>query len=249
MWRADLSAVPRVRPAVLFNATVAETGQRMLFGTTTLGTGREDVGRREFAVDFEDLDVPVTTAARMSATFPYVSPAARVNRNAGFDEQYHYVDGGYYDNYGTATLVEWLRLGLPALQTDLPSRVLVVEIRSFPAGAVAEPGGRRGWLADLLQPLLTLYAVRGAGQAAHSDLNLDLLGDGGALVKHRSVTFPGRLLEDQDDASPPLSWHLTPKDRGLLRKAWGDPDVRDARAAVLTFLGLDDVTARGCVAR
>src|SRR5262245_10949531 len=246
-WRADVRG--RARPAVLFNATVAESGQRMLFSTTTLETASTDVGRREFVLDFPDLDVPVTTAARLSATFPYVSPAARVNRNAGFDEQYHYVDGGYYDNYGTATIVEWLRLGLSKLQTDLPNRVLIVEIRSFPNSAAAEPRDPGGWLADLLQPLLTLYAVRGAGQAAHSDLNVSLLGDGGSLVSHVQIAFPARIFEDQDDASPPLSWHLTPRDRGVLAGAWRDHDVFAARVRVQKFLGLEDEQRPGCITR
>jgi len=247
MWRADVRA--HVRPAVLFNATVAESGQRMLFSTTTLETASTDVGRREFVLDFPRLDVPVTTAVRLSATFPYVSPAARVNRNAGFDEQYHYVDGGYYDNYGTATIVEWLRLGLSKLQTELPNRVLIVEIRSFPNTTAAEPRDQGGWLADLLQPLLTLYAVRGAGQAAHSDLNVSLLGDGGSLVSHVQITFPARIFEDQDDASPPLSWHLTPRDRGLLADAWHDPDVFDARMRVQKFLGLENEQRTDCITR
>jgi hypothetical protein len=247
LWRADVSA--RVRPAVLFNATVAESGQRMLFATTTLETASTDVGRREFALDFPDLDVPVTTAARLSATFPYVSPAARVNRNAGFDAQYHYVDGGYYDNYATATIVEWLRLGLSKLQTDLPNRVLIVEVRSFPNSAAAGPRDQRGWTADLLQPLLTLSAVRGAGQAAHSDLNVSLLEDGGSLVSHVPITFPARIFEDQDDASPPLSWHLTPRDRGLLADAWHDPDVLDARRRIHRFLGLADDQRADCIIR
>ena len=83
-WRADLIASPqRERPAVLFNATVAETGQRMLLSTTTLETKQDDAGRREFVLDFPDVDLPVTTAARLSATFPYVSPATRVDRSAG----------------------------------------------------------------------------------------------------------------------------------------------------------------------
>src|SRR5207245_2368070 len=125
--------------------------------------------------DFPDVDLPVTTAARLSATFPYVSPAARINRYGGFDNQYHYVDGGYYDNYGTATLVEWLDKGLSALGEEMPSRVLVVEIRSFPDDEAARPNDSRGWTADTLQPLETLYAVRGAGQEAHSDVNVHLL--------------------------------------------------------------------------
>jgi hypothetical protein len=252
-WRADVAAQPRVRPAVLFNATVSESGERMLFATTTLGPPPPNGGRREFARDFPDRDVPVTTAARLSATFPYVSPAARVDRHAGLDDQYHYVDGGYYDNYGTATMIEWLDDGLSRLGTAMPSRVLLIEIRSFPNADPASPNGARGWTADTLQPLTTLYAVRGAGQDAHSRLNVHLLEDdyGGELIHHVQIVFPARILEDQDDAAPPLSWHLTPADRGRLLDAWdNDPDVRQARLRVLDFLGENDGTPRAaCIAR
>jgi hypothetical protein len=242
-WRLDLK--DRVRPAVMFNATVAETGQRMLLSTTTLETQRDDPGRREFSVDFPDVDVPVTTAARLSATFPYVSPAARVNRHGGFDDQYHYVDGGYYDNYGTATLIEWLDKGLSGLGRAMPSRVLVIEIRSFPDDDPTPPGSARGWVPDAVQPLKTLYAVRGTGQDAHSNLNVHLLKDdyGGELIQSVKITFPESLADDRDDPSPPLSWHLTLDDRGRLARAWhGDPKILEARKAVHMFMRPDNGT-------
>ena len=77
MWRRDLAAA--VKPAVLFNATIAETGQQVLLGTTTMSASH---GRIDFATDtqFQDADVAVVTAARLSATFPIVSPPARIER-------------------------------------------------------------------------------------------------------------------------------------------------------------------------
>jgi len=48
-------------------------------------------------------DVTVATAARLSATFPYVTPASCSDQPG---PQPHIVDSGYYDNYGMATLVE-----------------------------------------------------------------------------------------------------------------------------------------------
>jgi patatin-like phospholipase len=241
-WRRHLGEQPlRRRPAVMFNATVAETGQRVVFGTTTLETEADDRGRREFAIDFRDVDVSVVTAARMSSTFPYVSPAARVSRRAGFDDQYHYVDGGYYDNYGTATLLEWLDGGLIELGGEIPSRILIIEIRSFPNETAAHPTGRRGWIADTIQPLTTLYAVRGAGQEAHSNFNTHLIRDDyDRLIDDVQVTFPANMFPDRPDDSPPLSWHLTPEDRGRLAAAWQNADVASARVKIHTFMRLDD---------
>jgi hypothetical protein len=50
-------------------------------------------------------DISVLTATRLSAAFPYVAPAARADVDG---PGVHIVDGGYYDNYGTSSLVEWL---------------------------------------------------------------------------------------------------------------------------------------------
>jgi hypothetical protein len=62
-------------------------------------------------------------------------------------------------------LVEWLDKWLRALKESArPSRVLVLEIRSFPNATAAQPDGGRGWTADTLQPLQTWHAVRGAAQ-------------------------------------------------------------------------------------
>ncbi|MGA2251066.1 hypothetical protein [Terracidiphilus sp.] len=56
-------------------------------------------------------DLPLATAAQLSATFPYVSSATTfpsMNHKLGV----HFVDGGYYDNDGTASAMEFLRAAL-----------------------------------------------------------------------------------------------------------------------------------------
>jgi hypothetical protein len=75
------------------------------------------------------------------------------------------IDGGYYDNYGVFGLVAWLDQGLSALQRDcdkntaypadktacesaaLP-RILVLQIRSFPADEEAQ-SSKKGWAFQL----------------------------------------------------------------------------------------------------
>ena len=63
-------------------------------------------------------DLKISTAARLSASFPYVSPLARnypgncikINKD---DKtfNYHVADGGYFDNAGIHTIIEWLTKG------------------------------------------------------------------------------------------------------------------------------------------
>jgi hypothetical protein len=218
-WRDDTAGAKR--PAVMFNATVVETGQRMVLGSTTVAKAERRSPLLDFREQYGDIDLLIATAARLSATFPYVSPPARVKRRGVFENAVHLVDGGYYDNYGTATLVEWLDEALSD-GTAQPRRIVLVQIRSSPSGGFDSTGGSRGWLFEAFQPLTTMLGARGTGQLSHSDLHVQLLRNqyGGHLIVPVTFEFPRRLNAETDDVTPPLSWHLTPKDRGRLRDAW-----------------------------
>src|SRR5262249_33169300 len=138
------------RPAAIFNATIAETGEPLLLATLDFdrksprsadpAAGQPD--REAFYDLYPGADLPLVTAVRLAAAFPYVSPAARAWT---FQPEYHVIDGGYYDNYGVASVVEWIEEAFTALENniDLPD-VLVIQIRSFPNDALEAPKNR-GW--------------------------------------------------------------------------------------------------------
>src|SRR5262249_28499536 len=116
------------------NATGVETGQPILFGTTCLSPklplfeGANDSRlEQQFLLTFSAADMPVSTAARMSAAFPYVSPEARPdslpvksgqNPYCGTIDasplstedgaRLHIADGGLFDNSGVVSAVHWI---------------------------------------------------------------------------------------------------------------------------------------------
>ncbi len=241
-WRDDTASGRR--PGVMFNATVAETGQRIVLGTTTVARAEKHSPLLDFREEYADVDLLIATAARLSATFPYVSPPARVKRLGVFENAVHLVDGGYYDNYGTATLVEWLDEALSS-GTARPRRIVFVQIRSSPSVNFDSSGGSRGWSFEAFQPLTTMLGVRGTGQLSHSDLHVQLLRNqyGGSLIVPVTFEFPRRLHAETDDVAPPLSWHLTPKDRGRLRDAW--PLLRRERIELQHLL--NDADNANCI--
>lgn len=62
----------------------------------------------EFTYYFRDpVTMPLSTAVGLSARFPLVTPAGAISMNG---RKRRYVDGGYFENSGTATLVELLAL-------------------------------------------------------------------------------------------------------------------------------------------
>jgi hypothetical protein len=120
------------------NTTVVESGERFLSANYKIpdcrleGESRPDYRARSFLETFKRRtvdgkgggysDLPIASAAQLSATFPYVSSAARaplVLDNAV--NSVHFADGGYYDNDGTASALEFLRYALGPANTNPPS--------------------------------------------------------------------------------------------------------------------------------
>jgi hypothetical protein len=66
-------------PVPVFNATLVETGQRLLISPVLSppAVGEQASAGREFLRSFPRSHLRVSTAARLSATFPYVTPVAR----------------------------------------------------------------------------------------------------------------------------------------------------------------------------
>ncbi len=211
------SAAEGKLPAMIMNATICESGERLLLGTTGISGALSAEEARRDAVDLHgpDHDVGIVTAARLSASFPYVTPASRSTLDGA---QPHVVDGGYYDNYGMATLVEWLDEALTSAGDSIES-VLVLQIHGAPVdGASSQPGktSNRGWFYQLLAPITTLVSVRSAGQVAHNDIELALVQ---SKWNQKNIPVHSVLFEFQKP-DPPLSWHLTLSDKTMIAEQW-----------------------------
>lgn len=222
-------------PGVIFNAMVAETGEPMLFSTIALPRTLE---RFAFERHYPNLDVKLTTAVRLSATFPYVSPAVHAQHDA--DPRYarevkpvnaeervarfsHVVDGGYFDNFGVGTAAGWLDAALNELdKTARPKRVLVIEICESSACSSDDPGltpayggEQRSWVYQLYAPVSALLAMRTSAQRARNRWHLSLLQERWrSEVCIETVTFP------YTSAPGPMSWHLTERQKAEIRGAW-----------------------------
>ncbi len=214
---------PRV-PSFSFNATVAETGDRFLLANYAIPKQNlinAEVTPAPSFLEVYGTDLPLSSAARMSACFPYISPMAKVPIK---DSHFHFGDGGYFDNDGTATAMEYLWFafhpaaapaGVPAASgTRIP--ILVVEIRDsndLRANEQADdlqhqaPKSDWGLAGQATGPLVAFY------QAGHSSVT---------VRNRRELCFLEHALNDQARIShvvfdyakgpgdvQPLSWHLT----------------------------------------
>jgi len=217
------------RPAVVFNATVVESGERFLLGTTDLShaVGRTSLRDSQFP-QFAVRDVSLVTAARLSATFPYVSPAARPDI-AG--TQIHVVDGGYTDNYGMATLLTWLDEALRAPGNPV-RHVLIIEIRASPPASEPPPLSWRGWPFQSYAPISAMLNVRDTGQLPRNEEELGLLRRYAASC---NIDIEDAVFEYPPENAP-LSWHLSPNDKKQIETIWASAATEEQKQTVRAFL-------------
>lgn len=175
-------------PSTIFNATLVESGQRLIISPVLLPQGSgaalpSATDGRHFLELYPGSNLSIATAARLSATFPYVSPICRPVPGEGAahpNVDYHVADGGYVDNEGLFTVVDWLVRLLNHYQEQRQRppfrRILVVRIQPFPTADGPPPANlRAGWWYAAWGPIDALQHVRVASQAERNSRALELL--------------------------------------------------------------------------
>jgi hypothetical protein len=243
-------------PHLLLNSTCVETGQRWAVSDLRLA---HEVGDVNDAGDLFADDLPLSTAAHLSARFPYVSPGGRVPGPAPACS--HLVDGGYFENSGTATLLDLLE-ALPDTTPGGPAGYVpvVISINNDPERDC--PASSSGLLSELTIPVDTLLDTRGArGRAA--ELGLMKYTTGETEVQQRLAGCDDSHGDDAHGyyiefalprdctAAPqrhdpstrrartvpvPLGWMLSSAAQGEMDKQWDSDACRHARRTITTLL-------------
>ncbi|MEH2051781.1 hypothetical protein [Nostoc sp.] len=223
-------------PIPIFNATLVEDGRRFLVSPMTFSP-HKDCKSIDFNTLYPEYDIDVTTAARLSATFPYVSPVCRPSKETTWN--YHIGDGGYFDNFGIGTTIDLLNQLLESEQSHQIKKVILIQINAFPDDENPQKEkGAPGWQMEVIGSLLALLNVRSNTQNEGNTLNIELLTDKykcgykhnepekvqqflkekscqkGIEIIHIPIKFPRGKI------NPPLSWQLTQEQKEAIQKAW-----------------------------
>ncbi|HSZ23749.1 MAG TPA: hypothetical protein VK782_11420 [Candidatus Sulfotelmatobacter sp.] len=211
-------------PAVVFNATNVYTGYPVLIGTAEIPkhVAKPDTSTPENVIQIGDgdgqygnADIAAATAARLSASFPYVTPVAtgfcrdgRQCPEAPSDKTY-LCDGGYYDNFGVWSAVNWLQAVLNDHQRRKRfKRIVILEIWSAPF----DKPENLPQVNQLSAPASALLSVRTASQLARNQAEIGLLQNQYPdLIEHVifEVPEPG-----------PLSWMLSDRQKKQIDIDW-----------------------------
>ncbi len=248
----DLYALPQgpALPSLLLNATLVDSGRRAIVSnldvrgfTDTLDLLGPDVSTHR---------ILLSAAAGASARFTYVSPAGRLTwtqETPAGDEVEHrlrVVDGGYFENSGTATAMDLLT-ALGKTHGDRLYPILVL-IRNDPkASSVCRRGSgapdtdlsgdaSSGIADDLLKevaaPIRALLNARTArGRLAEVDAARAVEASGGAVIELSLAAVLQSAIESaagdeaklalvqQRAVEPPLGWSLSEEVRQEMDRA------------------------------
>jgi hypothetical protein len=207
LWKGDLAY--RI-PSLLLNATWVETGKRMIASNLPVDAGIFNDTADVFS--FIDYPVPASTAAHLSARFTYVSPAGSLRKRNGKTAA-HVVDGGYFENSGTATALDVIS-AIWSRGEKLNLDFIVVYVNNDPGEqetSTAEPAhaAPSRWLTELMSPIDALFNTRVARGTYSQSLTREFV-EANAPDKRRRYFHFG--LKDEKFA-PPLGWFLSAKSR------------------------------------
>lgn len=216
--------------------------------------------RKGAETDFARLGMPLSAMVHNSARFTWVSPAGRFG-GASACRGVRMVDGGYFENSGTATAddIVW------AIHEKYPGRVrtILVQIRNEPVDAsevvvdcdylrAAKAESRRGptvAMSETLDPLLALFAGRNA-RADQAKLAMKRRVCGkpksanvfveGGIAREDNGTFIEFALTKDKRAEFPLHWAISEDTLRRMQAQFDDENApnRKALSALIEAMAL-----------
>ncbi len=223
-------------PALVMNAMLVERGQPVVFSTTRFPAHRDQDNRTKnfYRLDpdrYRQYDIRVNTAARLSASFPYVAPASRPNLDAPYGKGFHVVDGGYYDNFGITTLLAWLNEALADAEVRRElADILILQIRHFNPKKLND-AQTQGWGFQIAAPPFALANMRDFAQDSVARNQLEFFGkyyeEKKVNVWQTSIAYTGV----DRCADTPLSWKLDQDQQHCITGAW-DAVLKDQTKAL-----------------
>ncbi|MEZ5773178.1 MAG: patatin-like phospholipase family protein [Hyphomicrobiaceae bacterium] len=223
-------------PALVFSPMIVETGQPLLISNLDLS----EIARSSKGETLSFFDVfpkaydtfKVSTAARMSANFPYASPTV----NLPIEPTRRVVDAGYFDNFGMNIALSYLRQG--AVRQWLKANtagVIIVQINAYPLDpgkpaavsegceeetAPAERSSLARAFAWLTSPLEGLAAARQASMVYRNEQELEALK---LIYSGESIPLDRVTFENAGRAS--FSWYLRDREFDCMRRqlSWSAP--------------------------
>lgn len=160
-----------------------------------------------------------SSALRMNSTFPYIVPVVSLPSEPAIE----IMDAGFRDNYGMSIAVKYIYTFRNWLSTNT-SGVIIIQTRDTYKKFTMESNVSGSLLRAISNPVGNIYT----NMFNMQDFNHD------QLLQYASSWFDGQIdvidlqLNSHDSINISMSWHLTSKEKILIRESIKDEENRKA---------------------
>ena len=222
-------------PSMFFNTTRIETGQKVIISNLNF---QDDSATSHYFSDVPGLlevggrDLPLKTAALMSARFPYVTPAGTVRKWNG-EAWGNLVDGGYFENTGLETSLQLLNRILHELENndnirrDIRDRIRLGIVFLKNGDTNFEEQGASNAYIDLKAPPMGLIGSWGRRVEFTAKIVKSTMGNLKMPSEENKAKHPQFFLfeldrktgteNENEEIELPLGWFLSPKPRDEIK--------------------------------
>lgn len=236
------------------------TPQDVISGTTESLAGSRSILDFSCTRDRERVDISLSTAAVLSARFPFVTPSGALRNCYDAEDRTFVVDGGTIDSSAAGPVVELLARMQPSIDRFNSTRsdvcvtpVLIQVDNGYLDVSVAEPAERP---VESMAPLQGLFAAVGARadttrQAAAIAFSARPLGETDDQGYCQETKRIARYVQLVPTAHPgiesPMGWTLSEQSRQDLKREFRNPTNTGCIAVIESWFGrLDNAGAEEC---
>jgi len=214
-------------PLMILTPTIVNDGRRLVIASQPMSylcsAGKaggafenmlsENVEFRKLFAQHDADNLRFSSALRMNATFPYLTPLAELPTEPPIE----LIDAGIRDNFGWMTTIRFM-LALRSWIESNTSGVIVVQVRDFPRD--------KDW-AERSSSLLSKFSAPAGGIYANLTRTQDYAGDQELQLIRASMSVPVETihfqLEQSKQSHISLSWHLTQSEKNYIQDAVYEP--------------------------
>jgi len=205
-----------IAPALVLNTTVVETGDRLAISPFQIKLPNQE----NIAIDEPDLDLKLSTAAGLSARFPYFTPVGWYQRSKD-KSKLHLADGGYFDNSGIPTALD---IGRSLQRLKGYKKDFEIVYLSLIDGQFNEPKTqlKSEGLNEVLSPVRALFSARQSRSRSAVELSAFTINDGiDDPLKYQFRTL--FLKKSGNGVKLPLGWLISKRSRDFIDLQTPDP--------------------------
>jgi hypothetical protein len=226
-------------PVMLFSPCIVNDGRRITFstmGTRFLNPQHKLAGSASMVENIDarallgkdQVDkVKFSSVLRMNATFPLVLPMTTLPT----EPKIQVMDAGTRDNFGTKTTVNWM-MALQDWIAKETSGVVIIKIRDTKKVFDKENTREFSFFNKFLEPFGNLFSNFPRTQ----DFDQDELLNAYASRAPFPLSVVSFNLRETKTERISLSWHLTKKERELIKQAIKKPSNQQAKEILLKHL-------------